>query len=246
MSVHEKYEDRLHGTSALFKKVEKYLPEMVYGSIDGIVTTFAVVAGSAGAGLSIEVVLILGIANLVADGLSMSIGAFLSKRSEIDNYNKHLKIEEWEIDNLPEIEQKEIEDIYREKGFDGAELDMVVNRITSNREVWLKTMMHDELGLMKETKSPFKSGLFTFTAFVIAGAVPLISYVATLMNKAEASPFFISSLFTFITFVLIGAAKNFVTQSGYMRSIVETVALGVIAAVAAYALGDLLEQLIIN
>ncbi|MBX2961050.1 MAG: VIT1/CCC1 transporter family protein [Cyclobacteriaceae bacterium] len=246
MSSHENYEDHLHGTSTIFKKVEKYLPEMVYGSIDGIVTTFAVVAGSAGAGLSIEVVLILGIANLVADGLSMSIGAFLSKRSEIDNYNKHLKIEEWEIDNLPDIERKEIEVIYREKGFEGEELAMVVNRITSNREVWLKTMMHDELGLMKDTKSPFKSGLFTFAAFVVAGAVPLISYVITLLNKVQANPFVVSSLFTFITFILIGAAKNFVTQSGYARSIAETVGLGVIAAIAAYALGDLLERLILS
>ena len=242
---HESYENDYHGTSTWFKKAEKYLPEMVYGSIDGIVTTFAVVAGSAGAGLSIKIVLILGAANLLADGLSMSIGAFLSKKSEVDNYNKHLKVEEWEIDNMPDVERKEVEDIYRAKGFEGAELEMVVNRITSNRQVWLQTMMHDELGLMKEDKSPFKSGLFTFMAFLVAGAIPLVSYVATLTNQVEASPFFVSSLFTFIAFVLIGAAKNFVTQAGYMRSIAETVALGVIAALTAYALGDLLERAIL-
>ena len=90
-----KSEYQLHNNSRWFKHIEQYLPEMVYGSIDGIVTTFAVVAGAAGAGLSIQVVLILGIANLVADGLSMSIGSFLSKESEIDNYNKHLRIENW-------------------------------------------------------------------------------------------------------------------------------------------------------
>jgi VIT1/CCC1 family predicted Fe2+/Mn2+ transporter len=245
MSTHETRENHYHGTSTWFKKAEKYLPEMVYGSIDGIVTTFAVVAGSAGAGLSIQIVLILGVANLLADGLSMSIGAFLSKKSEIDNYNKHLKVEEWEIDNMPDVERKEVEDIYRAKGFEGAELEMVVNRITSNRQVWLQTMMHDELGLMKEDKSPFKAGLFTFMAFVVAGAIPLVSYVATLTNQVEASPFFVSSLFTFIAFVLIGAAKNFVTQAGYMRSIAETVGLGVIAALTAYALGDLLERAIL-
>lgn len=239
-----KSEDQLHNTSRLFKRIEQYLPEMVYGSIDGIVTTFAVVAGAAGAGLSIQVVLILGIANLVADGLSMSIGSFLSKKSEIDNYNKHLKIENWEIDNLPEAERKEVEDIYRAKGFEGMELELVVNRIVSNKQVWLETMMEDELGLMKETKSPLKAGIFTFSAFVIAGAVPLVAYIVTLLNKTGYNPFVISAIFTFLSFVLIGAAKNMVTHAGWVRSITETVLLGAIAATAAYGLGDLLEKAI--
>lgn len=238
-------EDQLHNNNGWFKSFEKYLPEMVYGSIDGIVTTFAVVAGAAGAGLNIKVVLILGIANLVADGLSMSIGSFLSKKSEIDNYNKHLKIENWEIDNLPEVEKKEVEDIYIAKGFKGAELEMVVNRITADRQVWLDTMMTDELGLMKETKSPLKSGAFTFLAFLIAGAIPLIAYVVTLLNQAEASPFLVSSFFTLIAFIMIGAVKNTVTHAGWLRSIIETVLLGAVAAAAAYGLGNLLEKSIL-
>ncbi len=241
----KKSEDQLHNNSRWFKRIEQYLPEMVYGSIDGIVTTFAVVAGAAGAGLSIQVVLILGIANLVADGLSMSIGSFLSKKSEIDNYNKHLKIENWEIDNLPEVERKEVEDIYRTKGFEGKELEMVVNRITSNRQVWLHTMMADELGLMKETKSPVKAGAFTFIAFVVAGSVPLAAYIVTLFDNAEVNPFYVSSLFTLLAFTLIGAAKNMVTHAGWFRSIAETVLLGAIAAAAAYGLGDLLEKSIL-
>jgi VIT1/CCC1 family predicted Fe2+/Mn2+ transporter len=235
-------ESQLHNSNTWFKNIEAYLPEMVYGSIDGIVTTFAVVAGAAGAGLNIKVVLILGISNLVADGLSMSIGSFLSKRSEVDNYNKHIKIEEWEIDNVPHIERKEIEEIYKEKGFEGQELEMVVNRITSNRAVWLDTMMKDELGMMKETKSPWKCGASTFAAFVVAGSIPLIAYVITLMNKGDFNPFFASSLFTLITFILIGAAKNQVTHAGWWRSIGETVLLGAIAAAAAYLLGDVLEK----
>jgi vacuolar iron transporter family protein len=132
---HHLEEDNLHGGSKWVKRFEKYLPEGVYGSIDGIVTTFAVVAGAAGANLGVDVVIILGLANLFADGLSMSIGSYLSKKSEKDNYEKHRRIEEWEIENLPDVERKEIEDIYRAKGFDGAELEMVVNRITSNKKV---------------------------------------------------------------------------------------------------------------
>ena len=228
--------------STWFRRIEAYLPEMVYGSIDGIVTTFAVVAGASGAGLGINVILILGVSNLVADGLSMSIGSFLSKKSEIDNYNKHVKIEEWEMDHLPEKERKEVEDIYRDKGFSGAELQMVVNRITANRAVWLDTMMKDELGMMKETKSPFKCGVSTFGAFVVAGAIPLVAFVLTLLNGASFNPFLVSSIFTLIAFILIGVAKNGVTHAGWVRSIGETVLLGAVAALAAYLLGHVLEQ----
>lgn len=236
-------ESHLHNNNkSWFKSIEDYLPEMVYGSIDGIVTTFAVVAGASGAGLGINVVLILGISNLVADGLSMSIGSFLSKKSEIDNYNKHVKIEEWEMDHLPEKERKEVEDIYIEKGFEGTELQMVVNRITSNRAVWLDTMMKDELGMMKETKSPLKCGASTFAAFVVAGAIPLIAYVVTLLYGTAYDPFLLSSLFTLLAFILIGTTKNLVTHAGWWRSVGETVLLGAVAAAAAYLLGDVLEK----
>jgi VIT1/CCC1 family predicted Fe2+/Mn2+ transporter len=238
-------EDHLHGQSLWLKRIEVYLPELVYGSIDGIVTTFAVVAGSAGAGLSITVVLILGLANLFADGLSMSIGSYLSKKSEQDNYNKHLQIEEWEIEHMPEVERKEIEDIYRAKGFEGEELTMVVNRITSNKQVWLETMMKDELGLTTEKKSPFKAGLSTLISFVVAGSVPLIVYLLAYANSIEVDPFLLSSVVTMLTFIGIGYFKTYVTKSGMLKSIAETLILGSTAAIAAYVLGDVLQRLLV-
>ena len=238
---HPTAEDTLHGSTTWMRRFEKYLPEIVYGSIDGIVTTFAVVAGSAGADLSISVVLILGMANLFADGLSMSIGSYLSKKSEQDNYNKHLRVEQWEIENMPDVERKEIEDIFREKGFDGEELKMVVNRITSNKKVWLDTMMKDELGLMREDKSPFKAGLSTLIAFIVAGAIPLIVYVLTYSGSIHVDPFLFSSIITLLTFILIGYLKTYVTKAGWVRSISETLLLGTAAATVAYLLGDVLQ-----
>ncbi len=235
-------ESDLHGGNTWLKDIQEYLPEAVYGSIDGIVTTFAVVAGAAGANLSIQVVLILGLANLIADGLSMSIGSYLSKKSERENYDKHLQIESWEIDHLPEVEKKEVEDIYRQKGFEGAELEMVVNRITANRQVWLETMMVDELGLVNESKSPFKCGLFTLISFILAGSIPLIAYLITLVNNSDADPFFVSALFTAISFIVIGLVKNLVTRAGWLRSVLETLTLGSVAAVAAYFVGNILEK----
>lgn len=237
-------EDTLHKNVSWVGRFEKYLPEAVYGSIDGIVTTFAVVAGAAGADLDITIVLILGLANLFADGLSMSIGSYLSKRSEQDSYRKHQRIEEWEIENLPEAERKEVEDIYREKGFEGEELEMVVNRITSNKKVWLDTMMKDELGLTIEKKSPFKAGLSTFLAFVVAGAIPLVVYLLAFAGKINVDPFILSSIITMLTFIFIGHLKTYVTQSGWLKSVAETLLLGASAATAAYFLGDYLEKLL--
>lgn len=237
--VHEK----VHSSGSWILKFEKYLPEVVYGSMDGIVTTFAVVAGSAGADLTVNIVLILGISNLLADGLSMSIGSYLSKKSEQDNYNKHLKIEAWEIEHMPEEEKEEIREIFREKGFAGDELEMVVKKITSNKKVWIDTMMKDELGLMQEKKSPFRAGLSTFISFVIAGGLPLIVYIFAYSGDLGIHPFVLSSLVTSMAFVIIGYVKKYVTQASLLRSIAETLVLGGSAATAAYFLGDFLEQL---
>lgn len=237
-------QENFHSTTSWMLRFEKYLPEVVYGSMDGIVTTFAVIAGSAGADLSINIILILGVSNLLADGLSMSIGSYLSKKSEQDNYNKHLRIEEWEIDNMPETERQEIVDIFKAKGFEGQELEMVVNRITSNRKVWIDTMMKDELGLTLEKKSPFRAGLSTLLAFIAAGGLPLIVYVLAYSGNLGLNPFLLSSFVTLFAFIVIGYIKTYVTQIGLARSIIETLALGASAATAAYLLGDYLERIL--
>jgi len=233
-----------HSKNSWMMRFEKYLPEIVYGSIDGIVTTFAVIAGSSGADLSINIILILGMSNLLADGLSMSIGSYLSKKSEQDNYKKHLAIEEWEIQNMPEEERKEIVDIYKAKGFTGHELELVVNRITSNKKVWLDTMMKDELGLTPEKKSPYRSGLSTFLAFVAAGGLPLVVYVFAYAGALGIDPFFLSAAVTLMAFVVIGYIKTYVTHISLKRSISETLILGASAATAAYLLGDYLERML--
>ncbi len=238
------HHERWHIRSKWMQRFETYLPEVVYGSIDGIVTTFAVVAGSAGADLGINIILILGMANLFADGLSMSIGSYLSKKSEQDNYNKHLKIEEWEIEHMPDVERKEIEEIFRDKGFEGEELKMVVNRITANKQVWLDTMMKDELGLTLEKKSPLKSGITTLLSFIVAGAVPLVVYILVYAGNMEIDPFISSCVVTGLAFIFIAYIKTYVTRISIQRSITETLLLGAAAATVAYLLGDYLERVL--
>ncbi len=237
-------EHNIHKSNTFISKFENYLGEFVYGGIDGCVTTFAVVAGSVGAGLDSAVIIILGFANLFADGFAMSIGAYLSAKSEIDNYNKHKQLEYWEIENMPDTEKQEIRDIYINKGFEGELLEQVVNVIISNKDRWVDVMMKEELEMMEESRSPFYIGAVTYFSFILIGLIPLLVYVWDFINPMTSSTFMWSSIFTAFGFIIVGVLKTHVTETSVWRGIAETLVLGAIAAFVSYYVGDLLEHLI--
>lgn len=212
-----------------------YLRNMVYGANDGIVTTFAVVAGVAGANLSTKVILILGFANLVADGLSMALGNFLGTRSENQLKKEELKVEHWEIDHVPEEETKEIEQIYKAKGFKGEDLKRAVAVITSDKDLWAKEMMIHELGIIPgEEESPWKNGLATFVAFAIAGLLPLLPYVFDIAIKDN---FTIAIIFTGVALFIAGALRTIFTKRNWLLAGLEMFAVGALAAGSAYGVG---------
>ncbi len=238
-------ENQIHKTHSFFNQFQEYLGEFVYGGIDGCVTTFAVVAGSVGANLESAVIIILGFANLFADGFAMSVGAYLSTKSTKDNYRKHERIEYWEVDHLPEVEREEIRDIYREKGFDGELLEQVVDVITADKDRWVDVMMKEELGMMEESKSPFMMGLVTYISFILIGLIPLMVYVWDYVGNFVLGNLFLwSCIFTGLGFLIIGFFKSFVTQTSKWKGIAETLILGVIAALVSYFVGDLLEGIV--
>jgi vacuolar iron transporter family protein len=239
--------------SSLFKhkheqhlaRTSSYLPEYVYGGIDGSVTTFAVVAGSAGAGLSIEVVLILGFANLIADGFSMSVGNYLSVKSEIDEYFKHKKLEYWEVENIPEKEREEIREIYVKKGFSGELLEQVVDTICSDKDRWVNEMMKDELEMQEPDKSPYKTAGATFISFVLMGLIPLVIYVIEYFSALQFDWLFLwACILTGISFIIIGFLRSYVTHTNKFKSVLETLLLGGVAAILAYFTGSILESII--
>lgn len=235
-------ENVVHGEENVFvQKFQEYLAEFVYGGIDGSVTTFAVVAGAVGAGLDSSVIIILGFANLFADGFAMSIGAYLSSKTDVDNYEKHKAIEYWEVENIPEKEREEIREIFREKGFTGKLLEEVVATITADKDRWVDVMMKEELGLIEETKSPFKIGLITFISFLILGFIPLLVYVLDMMIDIKGDLLIWSTSLTFLSFALIGYLKGVVNSKNRFVSIATTVLMGAAAALVAYYVGDFLE-----
>jgi VIT1/CCC1 family predicted Fe2+/Mn2+ transporter len=216
-----------------------YLPDAVYGAIDGTVTTFAVVAGAVGADLPTRVVLILGAANLVGDGFSMAAANFASTRTALDQIAQLRKVEERHLATNPEGEKVEIREIYRGKGFTGSALDSITRLITSRRDVWIDTMLAEEYGVAANGRVPMTSALATFAAFVTAGSLPLLPFVFGIADAAA-----IATAAAGLVFFLIGSTKSLWSIRSWWASGLETFAIGMAAATFAYAVGALIERLV--
>ena len=224
-----------------------FIREFIYGGVDGGVTTFAVVAGATGAHFDNTVIIILGLANLVADGFSMSVGSYLSVKSQFEKYRKYQRYERWGVENIPELEKEEIRSIYHKKGLKGKLLDKVVDVITSDKEVWVEEMMQGEFKMTPEKNSPFNAGMITFISFLLIGAIPLLPFIVPDVSQlAGVSPFTLTCLMTGMAFVFIGFTKARVNHTEPGMAILETLILGVAAALIAYFAGYFLESIIVK
>ena len=222
----------------------RYLKSVVYGGLDGIITTFAVVAGVAGAALSAGIVLILGFANLIADGISMAIGDYLSSKSEREYENTERGREEWEVENYPEGEKKELVELYVSKGIGEADATAMVDIIAKDPKAWVDIMMVEELGIVGSEESPLANAVATFLSFGLFGFIPLLTYVlATFVPALRVNSFLIAAARTAATLFTLGAMKVRITGKSWLLSGLETLVIGGVAAAAAYAIGVLLGGL---
>ncbi|MEX2395324.1 MAG: VIT1/CCC1 transporter family protein, partial [Actinomycetota bacterium] len=203
-----------------------YLRDLVYGAIDGTVTTFAVVAGVVGAGLRPAVIIILGVANLAADGFSMAASNFLATRSERQQRERIAREEERHVATIPAGEREEIRQIYAAKGFTGSDLERAVEIITSDRKRWIDTMLQEEHGLASGGPQPFRAGAATFAAFVIVGTVPLLAFLYDWLIGGMRHPFLWSSILTAIAFFSVGALKGRFVDIPAWRAGAETLMVG--------------------
>jgi len=232
---------------SLAKGIQKYLGEFVYGGIDGSVTTFAVVSAATGAEQPIDVILILGFANLFADGFAMSVGAYLSSKAEQDSYEKHFREEREKIDQDFEVESDKLREIFRKKGFEGQLLNEVVEVFTQNPMQWVDIKMKEELEIIEEARSPLAMGGVTYLSFILIGLIPLLVYAFSFMLSFDYKElFFASSLLTAFGFMIIGYLKARVAETSIFRGIAETLALGGIAAGVSYVAGDILEKMLMG
>lgn len=222
----------------------KYIKSTVYGGLDGIITTFAVVAGSVGGELSFRVVLILGFSNLLADGFSMAVGDFLSTKSQ-NEYEKTVRHKK-QIDIMqhPEQEANQIKDSFTEQGINEQDADLLVTTLAKYEKPFVNQIMKMEYGSNTTEDSPLKNAIVTFLSFSIFGIVPLLIYVLSMyIPGLLQNAFYIAALLTGMTLFILGAIKSKVTQSNWLRSGFEMLVVGGLAALVAYGVGVILGSI---
>jgi VIT1/CCC1 family predicted Fe2+/Mn2+ transporter len=216
------------------------ISDAVLGGIDGCITTFAVVSGAVGAGFSSSVALVLGFANLVADGFSMAVSNYESIKAQREFIEEVRRTEEDHIDRIPEGERDEIRAIFQRKGFEGETLEEIVRTISQDRRLWVETMLTEEHGLQKRGPSPWNSALATLSAFLVVGAVPLMPFLSSALEMRQ--QFVLSAVLAGVAFFSIGMLKSLVFAKPVFRSGLSTLLTGGTAAGLAYLTGYLLQQ----
>src|SRR6056297_2660971 len=238
-------DSRLHSPSTpppALGKTQQFLKQIVYGGNDGIVTTFAIVAGFAGAsaegvaqigGLA---VLVFGLANLFADAVSMGLGEFLSTRSKRDLYNSRRTAELRSLRDNPGGEREELEQMLSERGLAPASAQRAAEELMRSPELVADMMMTYELQMVDmRTAHPVAEGLSTFLAFVLLGAVPLLPYFV--LPATDPRTFGLSVAATFAALVSLGLLRWKATEQRLARCVGETVLVGGVCALVAFAVG---------
>lgn len=222
------------------------LKSVVYGGLDGIITTFAVVSGAAGGGFGIDVILVLGFANMFADALSMGMGDTLSTMASNEAVLKERAREQWEFETYPEGEIKEMIQIYESKGMSHEDAESVIKTMAKYKKFFIDRMMVDELGLQvpDEDDNPYFDGLVTFCSFVFFGVFPLLGYVATVGQDLSSNQLFgISIGLTGAMLFVLGALKSMFTAQSWLYSGTEILLFGGLTAAVSYLIGWFVEEI---
>lgn len=214
---------------------------IVLGSMDGIISTLGVIAAVTGATYNNFVVLVAGLAAAVAEAISMFFSSYISSKSQREVFESEMEKEKYEMKNMPKGERKEIYDIYRAKGFKGKILDAIVKRITSNKRLWLKTMLVEELKIIPESfNSPLRDAGFVFLGDIVGGFIPLLAFLIPYTSY----PLVFSVLISIVALFVIGSLKSIITKKSFVTSGIESVLVGMAAAGLGYAIGYLISILL--
>lgn len=218
------------------------LPDAILGGIDGCVTTFAVVSGAFGAGFSPRVALVLGFANLLADGFSMAVSNYEAGQAKLAEIASAERTERQHIALVPEGEREEIRQVFRAKGLEDELVEQVVEALCRDPDVWVATMLREEYGLSAVGLSPVRAAFTTFAAFLIVGTLPLMPYA--LPGLDHDTQFLVSLILAGCVFLGIGMLKSVVYGLSAWRSGLRTLFMGTAAAGLAFATGYLAQGLV--
>lgn len=216
----------------------KFIREVILGINDGLIETLGFVTGVFGATAESKIIVITGIAQIIAGSISMGIGAYVSQKSFKEFYDREEDIEKKEMEVKPEEERAEVETIFKRKGFRGNELKMVVGRITADKKVWLETMMAQELGLIREGHThPVKSGAATGLAYILGAISPIAPYFLFTIDKAFVASILLSMVFLFF----VGSMRSRWARIWWVWGGAEMMAFGLGAVIITYSIGKLVS-----
>ena len=223
--------------------VSSNLRDIILGGQAGLVNVLGIILGVAVASADIRIILAAGLAATFAESVSMAAVAFTSKRAEQSFYESELEREKREIKEIPELEKEEIREIYRRKGFSGKLLADVVEKITSDEEVWLDEMMKFELELKPvETKHALLSGLVVGIAAVIGSLIPLLPFFfLVLLNISINQAILVSLAISALALFIVGAYKAKATVGDWKKSGLEIAVIGIVSALVGYVIGLLFK-----
>lgn len=231
MNTAQPQHPEVHSRSLAFAR------DVVLGMSDGITVPFALAAGISGALAASHVVVLAGVAELAAGGISMGLGGYLAARTHVDYYAREERREREEVKTVPELERKEIVEIFERYGLEGDALNRAVDAVTSDHERWIDFMMRFELGLEKPVPGrDLRSALAVGGSYVAGGLLPLLPYMLIAQSRPALE---VSAVVTFIALTLFGIFKGRLTGVPWLRSAFQTVAAGGVAALAAFGFARL-------
>jgi vacuolar iron transporter family protein len=213
----------------------------VFGVNDGLVSNFSLVMGVAGGTSNNSIVLLAGIAGIVAGAFSMASGEWISIRSQRELYENELRIEQEELRAFPEEERDELEMIYRAKGIAPDDARALVDTIMHRDEVALDTLAREELGLDPQTLgSPWIAAVSSFLAFALGAALPVIPF----LFGSGAAPTIVAAALSIVALFGVGAATSIFTGRHAGRAGLRMALVGAVVAAATFGIGKLVGQVV--
>ena len=221
-------------------KESSAMRDFVFGFGDGINTSLGIAAGVGGADVSSNIIILAALVGMFTGAKAMAVQNYLAVKTQRQLLTSEIKREKWEIEHKPDDERKEIEDIYKAKGFSGKELEMIVDKITSDKKVWLDTMLTEELNLNLDIAgSPLKSALRMFVSFLVGGMLPILPFF--FFSGLDA--LFVAIGISISTSFTVGVIKSKMANTSKIIGGLEMAGLGTGIALIGYGIGSELSNL---